>query len=42
MAGDPGAAAAEFRAAAARTASLREKHYLTTKAAQLAHEQADR
>ena len=30
------AAAAEFRAAAARTTNLREQHYLTTQAARLA------
>jgi len=33
QAGDTDAAVAEFRAAAARTANLREKHYLTCKAA---------
>jgi RNA polymerase sigma factor (sigma-70 family) len=38
LAGDPGGAAAEFRAAAGRTANLRERHYLTTKAARLAAE----
>ena len=36
MAGDAPGAAAEFRAAAAGTANLREQHYLTTKAARLA------
>lgn len=36
QAGDREAAIAEFRAAAARTANLREKHYLTSKAADLA------
>jgi len=35
LAGDPTAAGAEFRAAAARTANLRERHYLTTRAAGL-------
>ena len=35
-AGDRQAAVAEFRAAVARTANLREKHYLTAKAARLA------
>jgi predicted RNA polymerase sigma factor len=34
--GDREAAAAEFRAAAAGTANLRERHYLTGKAASLA------
>jgi RNA polymerase sigma factor (sigma-70 family) len=36
LAGDTSTAIAEFRAAAARTANLREQHYLTTKAAHLA------
>jgi RNA polymerase sigma factor (sigma-70 family) len=36
QAGDIKAATAEFRAAAARTANLREQHYLTTQAARLA------
>jgi predicted RNA polymerase sigma factor len=36
LSGDPETAIAEFRAAAARTANLREQHYLTTKAASLA------
>jgi len=36
QAGDHKAAAAEFRAAAARTTNLREQHYLTTQAARLA------
>ncbi|HEX9353079.1 MAG TPA: hypothetical protein VF933_04595, partial [Streptosporangiaceae bacterium] len=36
MAGDIPGAAAEFRAAAAGTANLRERHYLTLKAASLA------
>jgi RNA polymerase sigma factor (sigma-70 family) len=36
QAGDTEAAIAEFSAAAARTTNLREQHYLTTKAAQLA------
>ena len=36
MAGDGAAAAAEFRAAAAGAANLRERHYLTAKAASLA------
>jgi predicted RNA polymerase sigma factor len=36
MAGDGAAAAAEFRAAAAGTANLREQHYLVAKAASLA------
>jgi RNA polymerase sigma factor (sigma-70 family) len=35
LAGDAGAAAAEFRAAAARATNLREQQYLTTKAARL-------
>jgi predicted RNA polymerase sigma factor len=35
QAGDADAAAAEFRAAAARTGNLRERHYLTTQAARL-------
>jgi predicted RNA polymerase sigma factor len=36
QAGDAKAAAAEFRAAAARATNLRERHYLTTRAAHLA------
>jgi RNA polymerase sigma factor (sigma-70 family) len=36
QAGDTGAAVAEFRAAAARATNLRERQYLTTKAARLA------
>jgi RNA polymerase sigma factor (sigma-70 family) len=36
MADDPESAIAEFRAAAERTTNLRERHYLTMKAAQLA------
>ena len=36
MAGDNGGALVEFRAAAARTANLREQHYLATQAARLA------
>jgi predicted RNA polymerase sigma factor len=36
LAGDTTTAIAEFRAAAARTTNLRERHYLTTKAARLA------
>ena len=36
QAGDAEAASAEFRAAAARTANLRERHYLITRAARLA------
>jgi RNA polymerase sigma factor (sigma-70 family) len=36
LAGDTAAAIDEFRAAAVRTANLREQHYLTTKAARLA------
>ena len=36
MAGDTPGAAAEFSAAAAGTANLRERHYLTVKAASLA------
>jgi predicted RNA polymerase sigma factor len=35
QAGDAGAAVAEFRAAAARTTNLRERHYLTARAARL-------
>jgi predicted RNA polymerase sigma factor len=35
QAGDTGAAAAEFQAAAARTSNLRERRYLTTQAARL-------
>jgi predicted RNA polymerase sigma factor len=38
QAGDRQAAIAEFRAAAARTANLRERQYLTTRAARLASE----
>ena len=38
QAGDIGAAAAEFSAAAARTNNLRERHYLATQAARLATE----
>jgi RNA polymerase sigma factor (sigma-70 family) len=38
QAGDTDAAIAEFRAAAARTTNLRERQYLTTKAARLARE----
>ncbi|MGH3124097.1 MAG: DUF6596 domain-containing protein, partial [Streptosporangiaceae bacterium] len=41
MAGDGAGAAAEFRAAAAGTANLREQHYLTAKAASLAAGGAD-
>ena len=41
MAGDTRGAAAEFRAAAAGTANLRERHYLTVKAASLAVSPAD-
>jgi predicted RNA polymerase sigma factor len=40
QAGDAKAAAAEFRAAAARTTNLRERHYLTTQAARLAERPA--
>ena len=40
QAGDNKAATAEFRAAAARTANLREQHYLTAQAARLAAEPA--
>jgi RNA polymerase sigma factor (sigma-70 family) len=40
QAGDRQAAIAEFGAAAARTANLRERQYLTTRAARLASEQA--
>jgi predicted RNA polymerase sigma factor len=36
LSGDTKAAVAEFRAAAGRTANLRERHYLTTQAARLA------
>jgi len=36
LAGDTATSASEFRAAAARTTNLRERHYLTTKAARLA------
>ena len=36
QAGDTGAAAAEFEAAAARTTNLRERDYLVTRAARLA------
>ncbi len=42
LAGDTRGAAAEFRAAAAGTANLRERHYLTVKAASLAVGPADR
>jgi RNA polymerase sigma factor (sigma-70 family) len=38
QAGDTSAAIAEFRAAAARATNLRERHYLTTKAARLVRE----
>ena len=41
MAGDSGAAIAEFRLAAAGTANLREQRYLTTKAAALGHGSGD-
>ena len=41
MAGDTRGAAAEFSAAAAGTANLRERHYLTVKAASLAVSPAD-
>jgi RNA polymerase sigma factor (sigma-70 family) len=41
LAGDSKTAIGEFRAAAARTTNLRERHYLTTKAARLATELAD-
>ena len=41
MAGDGPGAAAGFRAAAARTANLREQHYLTAKAARLAASRRD-
>ncbi|MEA2704704.1 MAG: hypothetical protein QOD63_2649 [Actinomycetota bacterium] len=40
MAGDTGNAIVEFRAAAAGTTNLRERHYLTTQAARLAMETA--
>lgn len=40
QAGDIRGATAEFRAAAARTANLRERHYLTTRAARLTAEPA--
>ena len=40
LAGDTDMALVEFRAAAARTTNLRERHYLTTKAARLASELA--
>ena len=36
LAGDTAGAIVEFKAAAARTANLREQHYLTTQAARLA------
>ena len=39
MAGKPGSAVAHYRAAAARTTSLPERHYLTTKAARLGAQQ---
>ena len=42
MAGDGAGAAAEFAAAAAGTANLRERHYLTAKAASLGAGGADR
>ncbi len=38
LAGDTGSAIEEFRAAATRTANLREQHYLTTQAARLAND----
>jgi predicted RNA polymerase sigma factor len=38
LAGDRDAAIAEFQAAAARTTNLRERNYLTTKAARLSSE----
>ena len=41
LAGDNPTAIVEFRAAAAGTTNLRERHYLTTKAASLATERAD-
>ena len=41
LAGDGAAAAAEFRAAAAGTANLRVRHYLTAKAASLAAGRAE-
>jgi RNA polymerase sigma factor (sigma-70 family) len=41
MAGDTTAAIGEFRSAAARTSNLRERHYLTTKAAQLSSERGE-
>jgi RNA polymerase sigma factor (sigma-70 family) len=41
LAGDTTTAVIEFRAAAARTANIREQHYLTTKAARLATAAAD-
>ena len=40
MAGDTESAIEEFRAAAARTANLRERHYLTTQAARLANDES--
>jgi predicted RNA polymerase sigma factor len=41
MAGDTTAAIGEFRSAAARTTNLRERHYLTTKAAQLSSDRGE-
>ncbi len=40
LAGDAPGAIGEFRAAAARTANLREQHYLTTQAARLANDES--
>ena len=40
LCGDRSAAISEFKAAAARTANLREQHYLTTQAARLTTEMA--
>jgi RNA polymerase sigma factor (sigma-70 family) len=40
LAGDTASAIVEFRAAAARTANLRERHYLTTQAARLAKDES--
>ena len=40
LAGDSQRAIEEFRAAASRTANLREQHYLTTQAARLANAEA--
>jgi predicted RNA polymerase sigma factor len=42
LAGDTSNAIVEFKAAAARTANLREQHYLTTKAARLASRPTER